>query len=136
MDMNRLVLAGRLARDPEVREIVGGVRCCKLTIVTEYLYKKKDGGQAKELCFVECTVWNQQVDRCATFLRKGSAIAAEGRLKQEKWTDKETQKSRTKYVLVAERLDFAERPQAPIQKTEPLPGPVLNGDHYDDDLPF
>lgn len=126
MTINKVLLAGRLARDPEIKEIRSGLTACKLTIVTEYNFKK-DGQDNKELCFTECTLWNKQAERCANSLKKGSMVTMEGRLKLEKWVDKETGKERSKLAVAAENIIFMEPKQLEIEKS---------AETWNDELPF
>ncbi len=128
MTINKIFMCGRLTKDPESKEIKSGLMACKLTIATEHSYKGKDGLQIKDPCFMECTVWNKQAEICNNSLKKGSLVSLEGRIKQEKWTDKDTGKERVKHVIHADSIVFMDSKKETGQTHE---DPV-----WEDELPF
>ena len=107
--INRLILSGRLVRDPEVREIRDGLTVAKITIVVSTMIRQKDGEEREEACFIDCSLWNQEARDAQRYLTKGKAITIEGRLKLEKWTDKNSGMERSKHVLVAENVTYLEK---------------------------
>ena len=124
MTINKIILSGRLARDPELRELSSNTFVCKIVVATDYTYKNKDGLESKEVCFTECVVWNKQAERCGAALKKGSMVTVEGRLKQENWIDKDSAKERTKHVVAASAVVFMEPrgplTQEPVQQIETM----------------
>lgn len=106
--INKVLMVGRVVRAPEVVER-NNFKFTKLTIVTEYTPKTRGGEEKKEICYLDCTVWNAEAELCAKYLSSGSVIAVEGRLKLEKWMDKATNLERTKHVLVADTVTFLEK---------------------------
>ena len=90
MSLNRVILLGRLGRDPEVRYAPSGSAICNATIATSRQWKDKTSGERQEE-----TEWHRVVfyDRLAEiageYLKKGRSVYVEGRLKTRKWTDKE-----------------------------------------------
>lgn len=160
MTLNKVWLVGRLARDPESKEIKQFL-VCKLTVVVETSLKSRDE-EKKEVCYMDCTVWNKEAELCQKYLKKGSYICIEGRLKQDKWIDKDSGKERTKHVLVAENVTFLEKlklnepreespqeytprqvsahsqpklPSQPPYKQSVTKSPEME-ESFDDDLPF
>lgn len=113
--INKVLMVGRVVRAPEVVER-NNFKFAKLTIVTEYTPKSRGGEEKKEVCYLDCTVWNAEAELCAKYLTSGSVIAVEGRLKLEKWMDKATNSERTKHVLVADTVTFLEK----IKLDEPM----------------
>jgi single-strand DNA-binding protein len=108
MTINKIFLTGRLAKDPETRTFDNGSIQCKLTVVTDYGFKNKMGEQQKETCFIECIVWGVMAQHCSTTLSKGKLVSLEGRLKQENWVDKITEKERTKHTVIVNSIIFME----------------------------
>lgn len=149
--INSVTMIGRLVRDPELRDIKG-IAVCTITIATEHEQRKKDGTTTKEVCFIDTTIWGATATSCSQWLKKGSTIAVEGRLKLEKWNDKASGLERTKHVIVAENVVFLDPKQSalnlaeaeqPAQKkvVSPLPNkaPYKAQDEetdFDDTLPF
>lgn len=118
--INKVLMVGRVVRAPEVVER-NNFKFTKLTIVTEYTPKSRGGEEKKEVCYLDCTVWNQEAELAAKYLSSGSVIAIEGRLKLEKWMDKATNLERSKHVLVADTVTFLEKikvdaPQEEVQQ--------------------
>ena len=99
-------MIGRLVVAPELKEVRDGMFACRMRIATEHVQKGKDGQTKKDVCFIDTTAWGTQAQLCAKYLVKGSTVAVEGRLKEEKWTDKTTQVERSKHVIVAENIVF------------------------------
>lgn len=128
MNINRIIVSGRLAKDPEVKDINPSLSVCRMSIVTEHKYKGKDGQETKEVCFHECSVWNKQAERCAATLKKGSLVTVEGRLKMEKWVDKATAVERSKHVIAVDTIIFME----PKEEYQPVQKQFEAGD----ELPF
>lgn len=116
MDINRVLLAGRLSRDPELKEIKPGMFVCKFAVATEYSYLKKDAAAnatyEKEVCFVDVTLWNKIAQKCGEILKKGSKVTVDGRLKLEKWIDKTSAVERTKITVQAENVFFLDSKQS------------------------
>lgn len=112
MSINRVILAGYLARAIEIKEIRPGLMMGKITVTTVHKYKK-DGELVKETCFMECTLWNELARRCEG-LKKGELVTVDGRLKQETWRDRETGQERFKYVVIADNVIFNEEEVMPV----------------------
>jgi single-strand DNA-binding protein len=102
-NINRVMLTGNLTRDPELRTASGGMAICKLGLAVNESYKS--GDEWKERAnFFDITVFGRQAESCAQYLRKGRAIAVDGRLRFEQW-EKDGQK-RSRVVVVADTVQF------------------------------
>lgn len=102
--LNKVLLIGRLTRDPEKRATPSGMAVAELGLAVNRRYKANNGEDREEVCYVNVTVWGKQAETCAEYLRKGSPIFVEGRLKLDEW-EKDGQK-RSKLGVVAERVQF------------------------------
>ncbi len=94
---NDVHLVGRLAADLELKK-VGDNSVVNFTLAINY--KDRDDKPRGE--FFDCETWGGWAENLVKTARKGSVVAVYGRLRQEKWTDKETQKGRSKIVIRAE----------------------------------
>lgn len=103
MSYNRVVLLGNLTRDPEMKE-AGSSQVCKFSLAVNRKYKNQAGLQ-EEVCFVDCEAWSQLAEVCHSYLKKGSSVLLEGRLKQSSWTTEDGSK-RSKHVLHVENMTF------------------------------
>ncbi len=105
-NLNKVFLIGNLTRDPELRYTPQGSAICDLGLAINRQYTTNDGVKKEEVCFVDITAWGRQAETCNRFVKKGSQIFVEGRLKLDSWQDKETGKNRSKLNVVAERIQF------------------------------
>ncbi len=84
--INRVVLVGRLTRDPELRRTTSGAAVASFTIAVDNRVKS---GAERSASFIPCTVWNQAAENTAKFTRKGSLVGIEGRLNQRSYDSKD-----------------------------------------------
>jgi single-strand DNA-binding protein len=147
--VNKVILIGRLTRDPEKRSTPGGMIVVEMGLAMNNKYKAKDGSQREEVTFVGVTVWGKTGELCAEYLRKGSSCYVEGRLKLDEW-EKDGQK-RSKLTVVAEAVQFldqrkgeASEPHGEARRPSSVPGkPVAQaelqvdiGPDDDSSIPF
>jgi single-strand DNA-binding protein len=104
--LNKVLLIGRLTRDPEKRSTPSGMAVTEMRVAVNRKYKASSGEDREETCFVNVTVWGKQAEACAEYLQKGSPLFIEGRLKSDEW-EKDGQK-RSSLSVVAERVQFLE----------------------------
>ena len=88
-DLNKVLLAGRLTRDPELRYTGANVPFCKMGLAVSRIYRTKDGERREETVFVDVTAWRGTAEYCGERLRKGNPVLVEGRLRSSEWEDKE-----------------------------------------------
>jgi len=134
-DLNKVLLAGRLTRDPELKYIASGKAVCKMGLAVSRKYKSGDGEQREETLFINVTTWDKSAEYCGQYLRKGKPVLVEGRLRSDEWEDKTTGQKRTSIEVRAERiqqLDWDEKPGG-----APRPEPrVIEEPIPEDDIPF
>jgi single-strand DNA-binding protein len=104
-NVNKVILIGRLTRDPELRYTPSGVAVCDLGIAVGRKWKTPDGSWKEETCFVDVTVWKKQAENCAEYLKKGREAYIEGRLVLDQWQAPDGQK-RSKLKVVAMLVQF------------------------------
>lgn len=88
--INRVVLVGRLTRDPELRKTVNGASVATFTIAVDNRTKGPNG--EKTTSFIPCTAWNQQAENACKYTHKGSLVGVEGRLNQRSYDAKDGRK--------------------------------------------
>ena len=100
MSVNRVILVGRLGKDPETRYTGGGQAVCHFSLATDESYKDRSGERQKRTEWHRITVWAKQAEIAQQYLKKGSQIYLEGSIRSSEYTDKEGQK-RTSYEIIA-----------------------------------
>ena len=107
MDLNKVLIAGRLTADPESRNLPSGTTAVEFNIANNRRWKDKDSGEVREdVCFLTVKVFGPKADAVSRFFRKGSRILVEGRLKHETW-EKDGKKN-SKHVLTLENFHFVD----------------------------
>jgi single-strand DNA-binding protein len=100
MSVNRVILVGRLGRDPETRYTGGGQAVANFSLATDESYRDRNGERQKRTEWHKIVVWAKQAEIAQQYLKKGSLVYIEGRIQSREWTDKEGQK-RTSFEIVA-----------------------------------
>jgi single-strand DNA-binding protein len=100
MDMNKVFIIGRLVRDAELKYTANGQPVSKFSLAINE--KKKEGDNwVDDVSYVDITFWGKQAESLDQYLTKGKQIAVDGKLKQERWTDRDTGNNRSKIGIVA-----------------------------------
>jgi len=100
MSVNKVILVGRLGRDPETRYTGGGQAVANFSVATDETYKDRNGERQKRTEWHKIVVWGKQAEIAQQYLKKGSLLFIEGRIQSREWQDKEGQK-RTSFEIVA-----------------------------------
>jgi len=100
VSVNKVILVGRLGRDPETRYTGGGQAVANFSLATDETYKDRNGERQKRTEWHKIVVWGKQAEIAQQYLKKGSLIFVEGRIQSREWNDKEGQK-RTSFEIVA-----------------------------------
>jgi single-strand DNA-binding protein len=100
MSVNKVILVGRLGRDPETRYTGGGQAVANFSLATDESYKDRNGERQKRTEWHKIVVWGKQAEIAQQYLKKGSLVFIEGRIQSREWQDKEGQK-RTSFEIVA-----------------------------------
>lgn len=103
--LNRIVIMGRLTRDPELRRTGSGVAVASFTLAVDRDFTGKDG--EKETDFIDCVAWRQTGEFVSKYFTKGRMACVSGSLQLRDWTDKDGNKRRTAQV-VADNVHFAD----------------------------
>jgi single-strand DNA-binding protein len=155
-DINRIILTGRLTKDPELRAIPdSNTSVCSLRVAVNGRRRNAEGQWEDQPNFFDVTVWGAQGENCKRYLQKGRQIAIDGRLRHRQWTNNEGQ-NRSAVDIIAESVQFlgggrddaagggngngfssnvqAAEGDVPIDTGDFEPSPVAAGG--DEDIPF
>jgi len=144
-DLNKVLLAGRLTRDPELKYTGTGRAYCRLGIANTRYYRTKEGERREDTVFVNGSVWDKQAEWIGERLRKGRPVLIEGNLTSYEFEDRNTGEKRRNIELRIQRLtplDWDEdgggrsggpRPSASPAAPEPRP---IEEPLPEDDIPF
>lgn len=105
-NFNKVILAGNLTRDPEVRYTPKGTAIAKFGMAINRTWKNEAGESKEEVTFVDIDAFGRQAEVISQYLKKGSPILMEGRLRLDQWDDKQTGQKRSKLGIVLEGFQF------------------------------
>ena len=139
--MNKVILMGRLTRDPEVRYSQGeqATAIARYTVAVDRRFRRDGDSQTAD--FIGCVAFGRQAEFAEKYLRKGTKIALTGRIQTGSYTNRDGQKVYTTDVVVEEQ-EFAES-KAAGQSTQQNPDPMAREDGFmeipdglEEELPF
>jgi single-strand DNA-binding protein len=107
--INRVVLVGRLTRDPELRALPTGVSVCGLRVACSSSRKDADGDYHEKPNFFDVSVYGRPAESVSRYMRKGSRVAIDGRLEWREWETSDQQK-RQAVSIVADTVQFLDSP--------------------------
>lgn len=142
--LNKVMLIGRLGRDPELRYTQAGKAVCSLSVATDESFKDAQGAKVQRTEWHKVILWDKLAENCAQYLAIGSLAYFEGKLQTRKWQDNQGQ-DRYSTEIQAQRVQFLDSKQSdtpPAQTKERKAhedlGPAFPSEKNDwpDDLPF
>ncbi|HLI34613.1 MAG TPA: single-stranded DNA-binding protein [Terriglobia bacterium] len=148
--INKVILIGRLGKDPEVKYTSNGSPVAKFTLATDEVFKDRAGEQQRRTEWHNIVAWNKLAEICGEYLTKGKQVYIEGSIRSRQWEDQSGNK-RTAYEIVARDMKMlgskadadralaqpqhSERPQAAIEPEPSLDVPSPS-EMTDEDIPF
>lgn len=135
--MNRVILMGRLVRDPEVTYSKSNQNnaIARYTLAVDRRFAKKDDTNQQTADFIPCVAFGKGAEFAQKYLKKGTKIAIEGRVYQSTWVDPDTKKNRSSINIVIDSQEFAES-KGGGSKQEDNDSFENMADNIDDELPF
>ena len=130
--INRVVLVGRLTRDPELRRTQNGTAVASFTLAIDNRLKDANGQYTTS--FIPCVVWNQQAENCVRFIHKGSLVGFEGRLNQRTYQNKEGNNVQVIEVM-CDSVQYLD-PKKQEEPSQEAPKQTAKNNVDDDSLPF
>ena len=108
MDLNKVILVGRVTADPQVRSTPGGQSVTTIGVATNRTWTDKAGQKQEQTEFHNVVLWGRTAEIAGQYLTKGAMVLIEGRLQTRSWTDKQGQQRKTTEVM-AERMQLGPR---------------------------
>jgi len=151
---NKVILAGNLTRDPELRYTPKGTAVAGFGLAVNRTWTSESGEKKEEVTFVDISAFGRQAEVIAQFMKKGRPLLVEGRLKLDQWEDKNTHAKQSKLKVVLEGFSFidsrgegggaapaAPLPPRPVAAAAAASAPANGTDDAgpppsDDDVPF
>jgi|SRR5882672_5342455 len=105
-NFNKVILAGNLTRDPELRYTPKGMAIAKFGLAINRTWKNETGEAKEEVTFVDIDAFGKQAETLAKYMKKGRPLLMEGRLRLDQWDDKQTGQKRSRLGVVLENFQF------------------------------
>lgn len=140
-NLNKVMLIGRLTRDPDLRYAANGLGICKLGLAVNRSWRDKSGERREETTFIDVDAFGKQAETLGQYLQKGKSVYVEGRLKLDSWEDKQTGQKRNKLGVALESFQFIDGGESSggtsrSQDNAPAPSELTASASGDDDIPF
>jgi single-strand DNA-binding protein len=144
-DINRVILIGRLVKDPELKYIQSGSSVASFGLANNRTYTTGSGEKKEVTSFFNCIAWGKQGEVITQYCKKGQRIAVEGRLQSRSWDDQSGNKRKVVEIVVESFQFLTAKPGAAEggETAESAPGPGFAGNQEggegsfsDDDIPF
>lgn len=143
MDLNRVMIIGRLTRDPELRSLPSGRSVASFSVATNRQWTGQDGQKQKQVEYHNIVVWAKLAETASQYLRKGSQVFVEGHLQTRDWTAQDgTKKNRTEiicesFIMLGSKPAGFEPGAAPVsQPSSSGPAEVIEEEIKVEDIPF
>lgn len=131
--VNKVILIGRLGKDPELKAFEGNRKVANFSIATTEKYTDKAGNKQEITDWHNIAIWGPQADIASKYLKKGMQVYLEGRLKNRSWEDKDGVKKYITEVLVD---NFRMLDSKKDGDNSSMPNEYTSNDEIADDLPF
>ncbi len=109
MSVNKVILVGRLGKDPEVKTTPSGMTVTKFTMATDEKFTDKSGQRQERTEWHNIAAWAKLGEICGQYLRKGKLVYIEGSLRTDSWDDKETGQKKYRTEIVASNMQMLDR---------------------------
>ena len=141
--VNKVILVGNLGKDPEIRHLENGTSVANFSIATSESYKDKEGNRIEQTEWHNVVVWRKLADIAENYLKKGSQIYLEGKLRTRSWDDQQGIKKYTtevvadSFTMLGKREDSQGNPNS-ISTVSPKSNLIEENKQIkdEDDLPF
>jgi single-strand DNA-binding protein len=130
--VNKVIIVGNLGKDPEERSFPDGSPVCNITVACSEKYKDKQGEQKEVTEWVNVVFFGKLAEIAGQYLRKGSSVYVEGKLKTEKYTDKNGVEKYSTKVIANSMQMLGGKPQESAAPSRP----AANLADMESDIPF
>lgn len=107
--INKVILVGRLGKDPEMRSTPSGTSVVKFTVATDEKFTDRNGEKQERTEWHNITAWGKLAEICGQYLKKGKLVYIEGSLRTDSWDDKETGQKKYRTEIVANTMKMLDR---------------------------
>ena len=150
LNLNKVVLGGRMTADPELKQTTGGVSVVRFSIAVNRRFSKGGDQAEQQTDFFNLVAWRQTAEFISKYFRKGSSICVTGSIQNRSWQDQQGQKRTTTEIVVDEAMFVDARNEGGAQgsyvpdaynatpsfSSTPSAAPNFEELNTDDDLPF
>ena len=127
MDLNKVMIIGRLTRDPELRTTTSGINVCQLGLATNYVYTNQQSGQkVEQVEYHNVVLWRKLGEIAHQYLKKGRRVYIEGRLQTRSWEGQDGKKN-YKTAIVADNMIMLDSGSAGGQNASGYSAPANTG---------
>ena len=139
--VNKVILVGNLGKDPEVRYLENGTAVANFPIATSESYKDREGNRIDQTEWHNIVVWRKLAEIAESYLKKGSQVYLEGKLRTRSWEDQQGNKRYTTEVVadtftMLGKKEVAQNPQNTLDSLNNSDTSQQNKIEEEDDLPF
>ena len=136
--VNRVILVGRLGKDPEMRYTPSGSPVVNFSLATDESWKDQSGERQKRTEWHNIVVWNKLAEICNQYLSKGKLVFIEGRIQTREYDDRDGNKRRITEIVASDMRMLEKRADGQPGASEPAEHPAkpMEAGITDDDIPF
>ena len=107
--INKVILVGRLGKDPEIRSTPGGTSVAKFSLATDEKYTDRAGEKQERTEWHNVVAWGKLGEICGQYLRKGKLVYIEGSIRTDSWDDKESGQKKYRTEIIARDMKMLDR---------------------------
>ena len=107
--VNKVILIGRLGKDPEIRSTPQGTTVAKFTLATDERFTDRSGEKQERTEWHNIVAWSKLAEICGQYLRKGKLVYIEGSIRTDSWDDKESGQKRYRTEIIANQMQMLDR---------------------------
>jgi single-strand DNA-binding protein len=107
--VNKVILIGRLGKDPEIRSTPSGSTVAKFSLATDESYTDRGGAKQERTEWHNIVAWDKLAEICGQYLKKGKLVFIEGRIHTDSWDDKETGVKKYRTEIIAREMKMLDR---------------------------
>jgi single-strand DNA-binding protein len=107
--INKVILVGRLGKDPEIKSTAGGQTVAKFSLATDERYTDKSGEKQERTEWHNIVVWGKLAEICGQYLRKGKLVYIEGSIRTDSWEDKESGQKKYRTEIIGNTMKMLDK---------------------------
>jgi single-strand DNA-binding protein len=137
--VNKVILIGNLGKDPEVKYLDSGVAVANFSLATTENYRNKEGEKVSQTEWHNIVLWRGLAEIAEKWLKKGSSVYIEGKIRTRRWEDKDGNARYTTEILGENMTMLGKRDDNKTESTEDKivkPEEIILDKNKEDDLPF